>query len=123
MMNVADIMDKFAQALAKAVKKARTDQGLTQQQVANMIHCNVRTVLKIENCQGNPKMETICLLIYTLKIDAREIFNPELECQSPAIQSLRYTVEDCSEQEAATLVPVIESVLKAIRSSRQAEIK
>ena len=34
-MNVADIMDKFAQALAKAVKKARTDQGLTQQQVAN----------------------------------------------------------------------------------------
>ena len=123
MMNVVNIMEKFAQALAKAAKKARTDLGLTQQQVANMIQCNVRTVLKIENCQGNPKMETICLLIHTLKIDAREIFNPELERQSPAIQRLRYTVEDCSEQEAAMLIPVIESVLKAIRDSKSSEIE
>ena len=74
MMNAADIMCRFAQALAKAVKEARTAQGLTQQQVANMIHCNVRTVLKIKNCQGNPKMETICLLIHALKIDGSEIF-------------------------------------------------
>ena len=123
MMNVADVMYKFAKSLAHAAKKARTDRGLTQQQVANMIHCNVRTVLKIENCQGNPKMETICLLIHALKIDAREIFNPELERQSPAIQQLRYAVEDCSEQEAATLIPIIESILSAIRASRQAEIE
>ena len=123
MMNAADIMCRFAQALAKAVKEARTAQGLTQQQVANMIHCNVRTVLKIENCQGNPKMETICLLIHALKKGGSENFNPEPEQQSPAIHSLRYTVEDCSEQEAATLIPVIESVLKALRSGKQAEIK
>ena len=116
-------MDNFAQSLATAVKKARDEQGLSQQQVADMAHCNVRTVLKIENCQGNPKMETIFSVIRVLKIDAREIFNPELEPRTPAIRHLRYAVEDCTEQEAATLVPVVESVLKAIRSDRATEVE
>ena len=116
-------MDDFAQNLANAVKKARTEQGLTQQQVADMADCNARTVLKIENCRGNPKMETIFSLLRVLKIDPREIFSPEMERQSPAIWQLRYTVADCSEHEAATLVPVIESVLKELRSGKQAEIK
>ena len=116
-------MDNFAQSLATAVKKARDEQGLSQQQVADMAHCNVRTVLKIENCQGNPKMETIFSIIRVLKIDAREIFNPELEPQSPAIRQLHYAVADCSEQEAATLVPVIESVLKALRANDTAEVE
>ena len=49
-------MDDFAQSLANTVKKARSELGLSQQQVADMAHCNVRTVLKIENYQGNPKM-------------------------------------------------------------------
>ena len=118
-----DIIDDFTQALAKSVKKARNELGLTQQQVADMIHCNSRTILKIENCQGNPKMETIFPLIRALKIDAREIFNPELERESPAIRRLRYEVEDCTEQEAATLIPIIASVLQAIRASSPADIE
>ena len=116
-------MYNFNQLLANAVKKARKEQGLSQQQVADMADCSPRTVLKIENCQGNPKLETIISLIRVLKIDAREIFNPELEPRTPAIRHLHYAVEDCSEQEAATLVPVIESVLKAIRSGKAAEIE
>lgn len=116
-------MDNFAQNLANAVRKARNEQGLTQQQVADMADCNVRTVLKIENCRGNPKIETVLSLIHTLKIDPREILSPEMERQGPAIWQLRYTVADCSEQEAAALIPVIESVLKAIRASRSGEIK
>ena len=116
-------MDNFIQSLANAVKKARCELRLSQQQVADMAPCNVRTVLKIENCQGNPKMETIFSIIRVLKIDAREIFNPELEPQSPAIRQLHYAVADCSEQEAATLVPVVESVLKAVRSSKATEVE
>ena len=116
-------MDNFIQSLANAVKKARCELRLSQQQVADLASCNARTVLKIENCQDNPKLETIISLIRVLKIDAREIFNPELEPQSPAIRHLLYTVEDCSEQEAATLVPVIESVLKAIRAGKATEIE
>ena len=116
-------MDEFAQTLAIVVKKARIEQGLTQQQVADLADCNVRTVLKIENRRGNPKMETIFSLFHVLKIDPREILSPEMERQGPAIWQLRYTVADCSEQEAAALIPVIESVLKAIRASRSDEIE
>lgn len=116
-------MDDFAQNLANTVRKARSEQGLTQQQVADMADCNVRTVLKIENCRGNPKIETVLSLIHTLKIDPREILSPAMERPGPAIWQLRYTVADCSEQEATALIPVIESVLKAIRASRSDEIE
>ena len=116
-------MDNFAQKLAIVVKKARNEQGLTQQQVADLADCNVRTVLKIENCRGNPKIETVLSLIHTLKIDPREILSPEMERQSPVIWQLRYTVADCNEKEAAALIPVIESVLKAIRANRPAEVE
>ena len=116
-------MDIFAQKLATVVKKARNEQGLTQQQVADLADCNVRTVLKIENCRGNPKIETVLSLIHTLKIDPREILSPEMERQSPAIWQLRNAVADCSDQEAVALIPVIESVLKAIRASSPDKIE
>ena len=51
-----------------------------------------------------------------MNIDAREVFYPELERESPAIRQLRLIVEKCNEAEAAALIPVLESVLSAMRS-------
>lgn len=42
------------QILGKAVKQARLERGLTQNDVAERIDVDVRTVLKIENQKGNP---------------------------------------------------------------------
>ena len=46
------------QLLGKAIKQARLERGLTQSDVAERIDVDVRTVLKIENQKGNPKMDT-----------------------------------------------------------------
>lgn len=109
--------------LGDIVRAARNGQGLTQNQVAERIDSDVRTVLNIENYKGNPKLGTLYPLIRTLKIDAREIFYPEMNRDSPAIRQLRLLIEDCSEQEAATLVPIIESVLKVLRTNKAMEIE
>lgn len=68
-------------------------------------------------------METLFPLIRLLKIDAREIFNPELKRESPSIRQLRFLIEECSEQEAATLIPIIQAVLSALRAKDANEIK
>lgn len=87
-----------------------------------MADIDVRTVMNIENYKANPKMEVLYPLIRALRIDARTIFTPELQREAPALQQLRLMVEECSEQEAEALIPVMESVLSALRAKDTIEI-
>ena len=111
-------MQEFSQPLGDAVKKARGELGLTQNQVADQIDVDVRTVMNIENYKGNPKMEILFPLIRALKIDSREIFHPEIRLDNPAVSKLNLLIEQCSEDEAAALIPIIESILSALRTGR-----
>lgn len=116
-------MSDYAHTLGDAVKRARGKSGLTQSEVAAAANIDVRTVLNIENYKGNPKMEVLYPLIRTLKIDSREIFNPELQRESPSIRQLRLLIEDCSEEEAASIIPIFNSVLSVLREHHAIQIK
>ncbi len=116
-------MQEFSRPLGDVVKRARGELNLTQSQVAGRIDKDTRTVMNIENYKGNPKMEVLFPLVRVLKIDPREIFHPEMQRESPAIRQLRFLIEDCSEQEAVTLIPVIESVLSALRTDKATRIQ
>ncbi len=116
-------MSEYARPLGDAVKCARGRLDLTQGEVADKINVDVRTVLNIENYKGNPKMEVLFPLVRALKIDAREIFNPEMRRESPAIRQLRLLIEECSEGEAAAIIPVVEAVLNALRDPNATSIE
>ena len=109
-------MPEYSRPLGDSVKLARGRLRLTQNELADAIDVDSRTVLNIENYKGNPKMEVLYPLIRALRIDAREIFNPEMLRQSPAIRQLRIMVEECSEQEAEVLISVFASILSVLRS-------
>lgn len=113
----------YSHPLGDAVKRARGELGLTQREVADKVDIDVRTVLNIENYKGNPKLIVLFPLIRALKIDAREVFNPEMQRESPALRQLRLLIEECSEEDAATLIPVIESILKAIHEKDGTQIQ
>ena len=116
-------MPEYSRPLGDAIKRARGKMGLTQNEVADAADIDVRTVLNIENYKGNPKLEILYPLVRALKIDAREIFNPEMKRESPALRQLRLLIEDCSEEEAAAIIPVFSSVLTALRDQNAALIK
>ena len=115
-------MSEYARSLGNAVKAARSGFGLTQNEVANAINIDTRTVLNIENYKGNPKMEILYPLVRTLKIDPRDIFYPESTQANPSLQQLRMLIEGCNEQEAAALIPVLNAVISVIRSKNAIEI-
>lgn len=116
-------MPEYSRPLGDSVKQARGRLGLTQNELADAIDVDSRTVLNIENYKGNPKMEVLYPLIRTLNIDAREIFNPEMMRQSPALRQLRIMVEECSEQEAEVMIPIFSSILSVLRSKNIRPIK
>ena len=116
-------MHDYSRPLGDAVKRARGKLDLTQNEVADLADVDVRTVLNIENYKGNPKMEVLYPLVRALKIDAREIFNPEIRRESPALRQLRVLIEECSEEEAAAIIPVFKSVLTALRDKNALPIE
>ena len=116
-------MPEYSRPLGDAVKRARGKLGLTQGEVADAANIDVRTVLNIENYKGNPKLEVLYPLVRALRIDAREIFNPEMRRETPALRQLRLLIEECSEEEAAAIIPVFQSVLNALRDQNATLIK
>lgn len=115
-------MMEYSRLLGDSVKRARSRLGLTQSEVANAADVDCRTVLNIENYKGNPKLEVLYPLLRTLKIDAREVFNPEDLSGSPAIRQLRLMIETCSEEEAETLIHILEPILSVLRSKEYTPI-
>lgn len=116
-------MPEYSRPLGDSVKRARGRLRLTQNELANAIDVDSRTVLNIENYKGNPKMEVLYPLIRKLNIDAREIFNPEMLRQSPALCQLRVIVEKCNEQEAEAMIPIFLTVLAVLRDKDSGLIK
>ena len=116
-------MAEYSRPLGDTVKKARKRMGLTQNQTAALIDADERTIMNIETYKANTTMEVLYPLVRVLKIDAREIFNPEISRESPSICQLRLLIEECSEEEAAAIIPVFQSVLSALRNKNATPIE
>ncbi len=111
------------QALGNTVKRARDKLSRTQCDVANAMDVDVRTIINIENYRGNPKFEMLFSLIRTLKIDANEIFYPELNRTSPQLNKLHSLIGKCNEEEAALLIRVMEAICALLRSDAAIRIE
>lgn len=69
-------MQDIKQNLANAVREYRTELGLSQEKLAEILNLDQRTILNIEAERGNPKFEVLYPLIIYLKIPADRIFYP-----------------------------------------------
>ena len=115
-------MSEYSRILGDVVKVAREKAGLTQAEVAASIARDSRTVLNIENYKGNPKLEVLYPLVRALKIDSREIFNPEMQLESPALRQLQLMVAECSEAEADAIIPVVKAAIDLVRNRSKLRI-
>lgn len=112
-------MQDIKQNLANAVREARTDLGLTQEKLAEILNLDTRTILNIEAGRGNPKFEKLYPLITYLRIPADKIFYPNYKEQSPTLQRLITLLNDCTEQEADALMPMVRYMLDLLRKQEK----
>ena len=108
-------MNDAKQNLASAVREARTELGLSQEKLAEILNIDSRTILNIEAGRGNPKFEKLYLLVTYLKIPADKIFNPAYKEEAPNLQKLLAIQKDCTEQEADALLSLIRYMLGILR--------
>ena len=108
-------MHDIKQTLANAVREARTELGLSQEKLAEILNLDQRTILNIEAGRGNPKYDKLYPIITYLKIPADKIFYPGSQGQSPEVQKLLTLVNDCTDQEANDLLPAVRYLLDVLR--------
>lgn len=109
-------MQEYSRSLGDTVRSARLRQGYTQKQVADKLDIDERSIASIEKYHANTTMDILYPLLRLLKIDAREIFNPELSRETNAHYQLRLLMDSCSENEAEALYVVCDAFLTALRS-------
>ena len=111
-------MSDYIKTLGIVVRNARIQMKLTQNDVADRINVDNRTILNIENQRGNPKLEVLYPLIRELKIDPNHIFYPELEQDAnPDLLRLQALLSQCSINELHALLPMCETFISVMRSS------
>ena len=115
-------MSEYSRILGDVVKVAREKAELTQAEVAASIYRDPRTVLNIENYKGNPKLEVLYPLSRALKIDARDIFNPELKCDTPALHKLHALISECNEEEAQAIIPIVKAALDLVQNRNKVTV-
>lgn len=113
-------MDNFSLPLANTVRNKRKELGLTQVKLAERIHAEKRTIVKIEKGDGNPKLEILYPLIRELEINPLSIFYPKTDTSNSVSSQFLIFLSKCSEEEISFLLTVCEGVLTAFRSSQAA---
>ena len=105
-------MLKYQRLLGDRVKSERKKRGLTQVQLAELVHSNKRTILDIEKYRGNPKLETLFELLTFLEIDPYLIFFPEPQERSEALTQLELLLHACPEAQIKMLVPICKAIIE-----------
>ena len=113
----------YRRSLADIVNRARTQKGLTKRYVSEIIGTDARTISNIEKCKSNTTLDVLCPLLELLDIDPREALRPSMPQESRSHFRFRELIENCTEQEAATLLSVCEAVLSTLRSQSSDDIK
>lgn len=67
-------MDDIKQLLGKRVRELRKRKHLTQEKLAEMIGIEPRNLLKIENAQTFPRVQTLQNLVEVLECSPNELF-------------------------------------------------
>lgn len=109
-------MQDYSNVLGAVVKQARLDLKLSQFEVADQINADDRTILNIEHCKGNPKLEILWPLIRVLNIDANTIFYPEMQNNSDIQFQMQQFLSQCSETEIKLLLGISQTIISTLRT-------
>lgn len=97
-------LSKVIQMMAKMllgdlVKDKRQRLKLSQNSLAEKSHVSLRTVADIESYNGNPRFETLCLLVQYLNISLDSIILTDKFSSDPLLQQIMMELSDCTTEE------------------------
>lgn len=78
--------------VGEQIRVARNKKGITQEQLAEKIDRNLRTIQRIENSENVPRNETLNLICEVLEISLEDLPNGEKEAKRTQLTNLFITI-------------------------------
>ena len=100
--------------LGDAVKEERLRRNLSQNALAELVHVSLRTISDIENYNGNPRFENLCLLVSFLNLPIETIIKGEAESVDSTMKQIITELNQCSKETKQLALGVLRGLLSAI---------
>ncbi|MCI8363070.1 MAG: helix-turn-helix transcriptional regulator [Clostridia bacterium] len=84
--------------LGDAVKEERLRRNLSQNALAEMVHVSLRTISDIENYNGNPRFENLCLLVSFLNLPIETVMKGKAETMDSTMKQIIAELDQCPDE-------------------------
>lgn len=105
-------MDSSDKLLGTLIRTARLDEGLTQEQLAEKLDCNLSYIGNIERHKNMPSLKLFCDIMRTLNISADDFVYPERHFANDTYQQLLRLINQCTEGEKNILLENARTLIK-----------
>ena len=110
---------KIDKEMGFRLKKARTDQKLTYEELAEKSGVSSRYIKEIENHGNVPSLEKLGQLIRALHISADPFFYPAAPSDNLDYQRLVIYLSQCTEEQITTILAIVEAYLRTYKSPKE----
>ena len=107
---------KIDKEMGFRLKKARTDQKLTYEELAEKSGVSSRYIKEIENHGNVPSIEKLGQIIRALHISADPFFYPTVPADNLDYKRLLVYLSQCTEEQITTILAIVEAYLRTYSS-------
>lgn len=100
------------------LKKARTEQKLTYDELAELSGISSRYLKEIENHGHVPSLPKLKALICSLHISADPFFYPDTPTENLDYKRLQIYLSECSEDQITTILAIVEAYLRTTKNPK-----
>lgn len=97
-------------ALGMAIKAARTQNKITQEQLAEMIGVAPSHIKQLEAGNRSPSIEVLYQLAHSLNLSVDQIFFPERKDDKELLYKIERSLHDCSVHELKVIYSTISAM-------------
>lgn len=101
------------------LKKARTDQKLTYEELAEKSGVSSRYIKEIENHGNVPSIDKLGKLIRALHISADPFFYETVSAENLDYQRLLAYLSQCTEDQITTILAIVEAYLRTYKNPKE----
>ena len=110
---------RIDKAIGLRLKKARMEQKLTYDELAEKSGVSTRYIKEIENRGNIPSLEIFSKLIRTLNISADPFFFPNMLVENLDYKRLQLYLTQCTEDQITTILAIVEAYLRTYQKPIQ----
>ena len=100
-----------------AIKKAREDAGMTQEQLAYIIDRDPRTVMYHENDGQHPSLNVFYQLMTMFNLSVDQFFYPEMSADDACKKRINILLNSMDEKE----LRLVKNLIRAVKDSQETE--